>query len=296
MYVPSELFVFSGTKVLRRFVGLAVDFMWHGVQEGDVTERDGDGFRENMRADLRACRSARLHILVPAVLTATLALAVVGFVVVSGAVGTPVDFVSFVELVTINSAWLFGSLFALVGLFVVYPARGNDRSRHAVVGTLVSRWFLVALGVFLGSAVVLLVAVAAFDSFGFVSFVAFAFLTVAVVCAHASVGVTLSAFAGSDERLVLSLLSVYVFFVHLWDTGLVPTVVAIAVVGDPLEVVGSPPALYDVLLASSPYGAYSVLADAAAGVGNGGAVGVAVFALVLWLFVPPAVAAVTADG
>ena len=260
----------------------------------DADTEDG-GFRESLRADLRRCRSARLHILASSVLSATLALAAVAFVVVSGAVGTPVDFASFVGVVTVNSAWLFGSIFALVGLFVAYPARGSgeDRRGSSVVSTLVSRWLFIVIGVVIGSVAVLVVGVTAFDSFGFASFVAFALLTVAVVCVYVSVGVTLSFFVDTDERLVLSLLSVYVFFVHLWDTALLPTLVAMAVVGDAAGVVGSPPPFYDALLALSPYGAYAALSNAA--VSGEGISTVAARMLSFWLFVPPLLAVLLAD-
>ncbi|MDZ7687800.1 MAG: hypothetical protein U5J64_03585 [Halobacteriales archaeon] len=257
------------------------------------TEREDDGFRGSLRADLHRCRTARLHLLVPTVLTATLALGVVAFVVVSGAVGAPADLPSFVELLTTNSAWLFGSVFALVGLFVAYPARSTD-GHASVTGTLVSRCILVALGVVLGSAVVLVVGVTAFESYGFVSFVVFALLTTATVCAYVSVGVTLAALTHTDGRLVLSLLSVYVFFVHLWDTALAPTLVAMAVVGDAGGVVGSPPPFYDTLLALSPYGAYSTLLNTVVGVGDG-YVTVVVLALLFWFFVPPAFAVFFTD-
>jgi len=257
-------------------------------------DKEGGGFSGSLRTDLRRCRSARLHLLTLAVLTATLAFAAVAFVAVSGAVGTPVDFASFVGVVTTNSAWLFGSVFALVGLFVAYPTRARDGKR-GVAGTLVSRWLLVVLGVVIGSVAVLVVGVTAFDSFGIVSFVVFALLTTATICTYVSVGVTLAALTRTDERLVLSLLSVYVFFVHLWDTALVPTLVAMAVVGDGAGVVGSPPPFYDALLALSPYGAYSALSNAVVGGADGGASTVALLALVFWLFVPPLLAVLLAD-
>jgi len=215
--------------------------------------------------------------------------------VMSAAVDAPAEFASFVEVLTTNAAWLFGSVFALVGLFVAYPSTDEDGSRATVIGTLVSRWLVVAVGVFLGFVVVLVVALAAFDAFGFVAFALVVVLTTAHVCAYVSVGVSLAFFTSSDERLVLSLLTVYAFLTFLWDTGLVPTVVAMAVVGDPLEVVGSPPVLYDAMLALSPGGAYSVLADAVAGVGDAGVVGVAAVALLFWLVFPPALASVAAD-
>lgn len=258
----------------------------------DADKGEG-GFRGSLRTDLRRCRSARLHLLVPGVLSATLALAAIAFVIVSGAVGTSVDFSSFVGVVTTNSAWLFGSVFALVGLFVAYPERESDDAHESVFGKLLSRWLLVTLGVVLGSVVVLVVAVAAFDSFGIVSFVAFALLTTATVCAYVSVGVTLAALTRTDERLILSLLSVYVFFVHLWDTALLPTLVAMAVVGDAAGVVGSPPPFYDALLALSPYGAYAALSNAV--VGGGGASTVAVVALFFWLVFPSAIAVFLTD-
>jgi hypothetical protein len=264
-----------------------------------VTDADKEegGFRGSLRADLRRCRSAHLHLLAPGVISATLALAAIAFVVVSGAVGTPVDFVSFVGIVTTNSAWLFGSVFALVGLFVAYPARGSgeDRRGSSVVGTLVLRWLLVVIGVVIGSVAVFAVGVTAFDSFGIVSFIAFALLTMVTVCAYVSIGVTLAALTHTEERLVLSLLSVYVFFVHLWDTALLPTLVAMAVVGDAAGVVGSPPPFYDALLALSPYGAYAALSNAVVGDTGGGVSMVAAFAFFLWLFVPPLLAVLLTD-
>jgi len=262
-----------------------------------VTETEDNSFRGSLHADLRRCRSARLHLLAPVILTATLALGVVTFVVVSGAVGTSVGFVSFVELVTTNSAWLFGSVFALVGLFVAYPARENSGDRHSssVVSTLVSRWLLVTVGFVPGSAVVLVAGVTAFDSFGVLDFVAFAVLTTATVCAYVSVGVTLALLTRTEERLVLSLLSFYFFFVHLWDTALVPTLVAMAVVGDAGGVVGSPPPFYDAVLALSPYGAYAALSNAAVGDAGGEASTVALLALVFWLFVPPLLGVLLVD-
>ena len=177
----------------------------------------------------------------------------------------------------------------------MYPARALDenRIRVAVAGTLVSRWLLVVIGAVIGSVVVLVAGVTTFDSFGIVSFVAFALLTVVVVCAYVSVGVTLSFFVDTDERLVLSLLSVYVFFVHLWDTALLPTLVAMAVVGDAAGVVGSPPPFYDALLALSPYGAYAALSNAA--VSGEGISTVAALMLFFWLFVPPLLIVFLAD-
>ena len=260
----------------------------------DADKGEG-GFRGSLHADLRRCRSARLHLLVPGVLSATLAFAAIAFVVVSAAVGTPVDFSSFVGIVTTNSAWLFGSVFALVGLFIAYPTREGDDAHASIFGTLVSRCLLVVFGVVIGSAVVLVAGVTAFDSFGFPSFVAFALLTTAAVCAYVSVGVTLAVLTCTDARLVLSLLSFYVFFVHLWDTALVPTLVAMAVVGDATGVVGSPPPFYDALLALSPYGAYAALSNAVVGDTGGGVSMVAAFAFFLWLFVPPLFAVLLTD-
>jgi hypothetical protein len=259
---------------------------------GSDADTEDDGFRKSLRADLRRCRSARLHLLASTVLSATLALAAIAFVVVSGAVGTPVDFASFVGIVTVNLAWLFGSVFALVGLFIAYPARAFDGGAP-FLGTLVSRWLLVAVGVVLGSTISLVVAVTAFDSFVIISFVVFALLTTATVCAYVSVGVTLATLISTDGRFVLSLLTVYVFFVHLWDTALVPTLVAMAVVGDAAGVVGSPPPFYNAILALSPHGAYAALSNAV--VGGGGASTVALLALVFWLFVPPLPAVLLTD-
>lgn len=256
-----------------------------------------DGFRDSLRADLNRCREIRLHLLASGVLATTVAAAAVAFLVMSSAVGAGADLASFVEVLSTNAAWLFTSVFALVGLFVAYPARGSDstRSRQSVVGILVSRWLLVAVGILLGFAFLLVVGVFGFDSFSLPGFVVATLLTTAVACAYVSVGVSIAVFTGSDERLVLSLLTVYGVFVFLWDTALVPTLVAMAVVGDPSQVIGTPPGFYDALLAVSPGGAYSALSNAALGTGADGVWGVGTLSLIFWLLLPPAVAAFTVD-
>lgn len=252
-----------------------------------------DGFRDSLRADLRRCREIRLHLLAPGVLAATVAAAAVAFLLMSSAVGADADLASFVEVLSTNAAWLFTSVFALVGLFVAYPA--HDNSRQSVVGVLVSRWLLVAVGILLGFAFLLVVGVSGFGSFSLSGFVMATLLTTAVVCAYVSVGVSLSVFTGTNERLVLSLLTVYGVFVFLWDTALVPTLVAMAVVGDPSQAIGDPPGFYDALLAVSPGGAYSALSNVAVGTGTDGAWGVGTLSLIFWLLFPPAVAAFIVD-
>ncbi|MDZ7731212.1 MAG: hypothetical protein U5K37_10215 [Natrialbaceae archaeon] len=91
------------------------------------------------------------------------------------------------ELLTVNSAWFYTSIFALVGLFVGYAGmqtgeRFEDWS--AMWTLLVGRWLLVAGAVAVAFLVLFpIVAILSYDPFSMAGFAAVGILTAAVVMA-----------------------------------------------------------------------------------------------------------------
>lgn len=265
-----------------------------------VSEEFEEGAAETYaRADLARCIDARLHSLVIGILTVVLAVTALGIAGFSAAFGAQTTLAAFVETLTINAAWFYFSLFALVGLFVAYPAhqwQPNGAHReftsefNRFMGTLASRWLLLAGGVVVAFVFPFLVGLAVFDSFSLVVFLGVTVITVLTLCAYGSVGVAVAAVTRTDGRLVFWLLAIYWVLAFLWETSLVPLVIAMAATGDPEGAIGTPPTLHDVVLAMSPGGAHATLSNAIID-GSVGTVDVIGFlALLAWLVLPPLLA------
>jgi len=250
-----------------------------------------------MFEDINCWREQRLHWLVAGVLVPVLAVTVLGITVFSAAFAAVVTLEGFIEHLTINASWFFVSLFALIGLFVAYPAHETQQefrtlcqSRTVLLGTLFSRWVLVGGSALLAFVVPLVVGAVAFDSFPLVPAIVFATVTALSLMAYTSLGVTLAAVVRSDNRLLLSLLATYWVLAHLWETSLIPLVAGIAVSGDPEVAIGTPPVIHDVLLAMSPSGAHATISQLLV-TGQWGTVeSVAILALLGWLVLPLGVA------
>ena len=267
---------------------------------GDRSDDDSNGRQwvAIARRDARLCRGYRLHWLTLGVLGGAIASGTLMISLLSEALWTSGDFDGFVGLVTTNASWLYTSIFALVGLFVAYPGRdrlvselaaeGHRLNRSTVVGLLVSRWLFAGGGLLGGFAVSFLIAFLAYDPVSVTEYVGFVLVTTLMALAYVSVGVGLSLAVRSDERFILSILAFYGFVAFLWDTTLVPTLLTIAMTGDPVGAIGTPPGWYDLLVTFSPGGAHETL-SAAVLMGTGSTVDVVALAVLLgWLTLPPA--------
>lgn len=267
------------------------------------TEEQAADVGEAIRIDLERCRSYRLASLVTGVLVVVLgatALAIAGFSVAFPAQTT---LTGFVETITTNAAWFYFSLFALVGLFLAFPAhertdngrRTISNSRTEFVGTLLSRWVLLSVAVVVASLIPLAIGIATFDEFGIGAFLGFVVVTALTLCGYTAIGLSFAAVTRTDTRLVFWLLAFYWLLAFIWETSLLPLVVAIAVTGDPEGTIGDPPTIHDALLAASPGGAHASISDALVGAGFGTVEGVAVLSLLAWLVVPPVLASWRTD-
>ena len=252
---------------------------------------------EAVRADIQQCRDGKIHWLTAIVLTLVFGATAIGLSLFSDAFDAEMTLTGFVELLTLNAAWLFFSLLALVGLFIAFgpsaSLAGGNRYHNPVpgiLGVLVSRWMLVGGSVLIAFVIPFIVGLTMFDSFSIGVFLGVVILTVLVICAYASVGVALAAVAKSDTRLVLWLLSVYWVVVFLWETSILPLLVAFATGADPETALGTPPLIHDLLLAASPGGAHAALSETLLHGGFGSVKLVAVLALVGWLVLPPVLA------
>ncbi len=257
---------------------------------GDPTEQT---VGEAMRQDIDRWRALRLHWLVIGVLFPTFAITTIGITGFSAAFAAVMTFEGLIEHFTVNASWFFVSLYALVGLFVAYPAHKQQdgskmlgQSRPVLVGTLFSRWLLVGGSVLLSFVVPVLLAIVAFDSVSLLPALGFAFLTALCLMAYVAIGLTLGTLIESNNRFVLSLLVAYWVLAHLWDTSLIPLIAAIAVTGDPEGAIGTPPQIHDILLAMSPSGAYATLSNAVVSGGLDTLSIVALLALSGWLMLP----------
>ncbi len=264
---------------------------------GSSKQQAGNIIREAMYEDINRWREQRLHWLVAGVLVPVLAVTVVGITGFSAAFAAVVTLEGVIEHLTINASWFFVSLFALIGLFVAYPAhetqnelRALCQSRTVLLGTLLSRWVLVGGSVLLAFVAPFVVGAVAFDSFPLVPAIAFATVTALSLIAYTSLGVALAAIVRSDNRFLLSLLATYWVLAHLWETSLIPLVAGIAVTGDPELAIGTPPVIHDVLVAISPSGAHTTLSQWLI-TGQWGTVeSVAILTLLGWLVLPLGVA------
>lgn len=253
------------------------------------------GMRELIRADIDRWRERRLHWIVAGIFTAALGVTAVAIVGFSAAFGAQTTLAGFVELLTINAAWFFFSLFALVGLFVGFPLHEHDFSTEdelgrELIGVLCSRWLLLSVSVIAGFVVPAIVGVLFFDAFSILGLLAVSILTAVVLCAYAAGGIAVVVVARSAERVVFWLLTIYWLLVFLWESSLVPLVIGAALTGDPEGAIGTPPLVHDLLLAASPGGAHASLSNAVVSGGFGTVELVAAVALVGWLVVPPVLA------
>lgn len=257
----------------------------------------GNTIRRAMREDINRWEERRLHWLVAGVLVPVLAATVLGITGFSAAFAAVVTLEGLIEHLTINASWFFVSLFAIVGLFVAYPAHETEnelrtlcQSRTVLLGTLFSRWMLVGGSVLLAFVLPLVIGAVAFDSFPLIPAIGFAVVTALSLMAYTSLGVALASVVRSDNRFLLSLLATYWVLAHLWETSLIPLVVAIAVTGEPELTIGAPPVIHDVLLAISPSGAQATISQLLI-TGQWGVVeAVALLALFGWLVLPLTVA------
>lgn len=252
---------------------------------------------EITREDLGICREARIHWLTVAIPSVVLTVTAVGLVTFSAAFGAEMTLTGFVEILTVNAAWLFFSLVALMGLFVAVPFRESLRSQHRfkrpttrLLGVLLSRWILVGGGLLVGFLGPLVVGLLFFDAVSPLLFIGVVVLTVLVGCAWTAVGVALAAVSRSDSRLVLWLLTVYWVVVFLFETSVVPLFASLAAGADPETVIGTPPLLHDLILAATPGGAHAIISAALMESRFGGIEVFALGALGAWLVVPPIVA------
>jgi len=269
---------------------------------GEQTDADADRdttalgrLRTAARADLGRVRRRNLHLLAVLALAVPLIAGGTVLAVFADVFASRSTLPDFVALLAVNAAWFYTGVFALVGLFVAYPghdgADGRARLRDSpaeLLGTLLSRWLLVASSVAVGFALVFVLALVTYEPFSIPAFLAVAVLTMLSVSGYVSAGVAAAALARSAERFVGALLGVYATVLFLWDSALLPVAISVAVTGDAEGTIGTPPAVHDGLLALSPGGAHAELVGAA--LGTTGVSPVAAVALVAWLAVPPTVA------
>lgn len=250
------------------------------------------------REDLAACTDAGLHWLVAGI-----------FVVAMGATGTTVallseafytsgDLSGTIELLSTNAAWLFTSLVALVGLFVAVPGHLDDRDRRVspdqFLGWLVGRSVLVAAGALAGCVAVLAVGSLAYASFSPTAFVAFALATTGLAVAYTSIGVTVTALASTPARVVGWLLAVYFVLVFVWNTWIAPLGILLVASGGQPDALAARPGWFDVLVSTSPGGAYGTLGQGIAEGSVGALEAFAAVALIAWIVVPAAVGSLVA--
>lgn len=253
------------------------------------------GIWELIRADIDRWRERRLHWVVAGIFVTVLGVTALAFVGFSAAFSAQTTLAGFVELLTVNAAWFFFSLFALVGLFVGFPLHAHDFSRtdelgRELIGAFCSRWLLLSVSVVAGFVVPALVGILFFDAFSILGLLGVSILTAVTLCAYAGAGLAVVVVAQSVERVVFWLLTFYLLLAFLWESSLIPLVIGAALIGDPEGAIGTPPLVHDLLLAASPGGAHASLSTAFVS-GNFGIVGlVAAVALVGWLVVPPVLA------
>lgn len=281
------------------------------------------GWRVAARSDLGACVDADLHRIVPAIFVVALGTAGVATALLSEAFYATGDLPGTIRLLSSDAAWLFGSLVALVGLFVGYPtfeggrggsardtlsrgastrdalshgaptrdavSRGGS-ARERFVGRLISRWLIVGGGVLVGFLALCVVAVVAYDPFSPLAFVAFALSTAALSLAYAGLGVAVSTAAGTRRRALAWLLAAFFGLIVLWDTWVLPLGLLLIAAGGNPDVLAARPGWFDGLVAASPGGAYAEIGAALVADSGGISVTVAVAALVAWILAPPAIA------
>ena len=244
-----------------------------------------EGLLEEALSDLARSRETGLLAFVVVVCSGTVTVAGGAMAGVSWALFTTGDLSGLVALLTSNAAWLFTTVFALVGLFVAYPRLEAGVEPSAIPGLVAGRWVLVAVGVTPGLALVGVVGVLAYDPFSAGGYLAFAVLTVLVLTAFVSLGALVRVVAGSGERAIVGLLSTYFLLVFLWDTTIVPLLIALPLVGEPADALGAQPGWFEWLVALSPGRAYAAAAE---GVVNGptALAGFGVVVLLAWVVLP----------
>lgn len=269
---------------------------------GESAGPTGSTWRAVARTDVQAWRAVRLHWIVGGIFVVTLGGAGVATAALSEAFYTSGDLPGTIGLLSGNAGWLFGSLVALVGLFVGVPAlrEGSDgreepASPRSITGRVLGRGALVGVALLAGLVTLFVVALAAFEPFSILAFLAFAVATIALGVAYASVGVAVASVARSTPRAVGWLLALYVALTLLWDTWIVPLgLLLVSSGGDPAVLAGRP-GWFDGLVAVSPGGAHAALAEAVVADEVTAVTGVALVALVAWLVLPPALATGVAD-
>lgn len=271
--------------------------MSRAIDAGATDDADSPTYREVARSDLRACADAGLHWIVGVIFVGLFGAVGATMALVSEAVYTTGDLAGTIELVTTNAAWLVTSLFALVGLFVGWPAFGDGTpgGRAAILGRLCSRWLLVAAGVGAGLVTLLVVAVVAYDPFSPVAFAAFALATVALALAYTSLGVAVSTVVATPGRAVGWLVAIYATLVVLWESWIIPLGLLLVVSGGSSDVLVARPDWFDALVAASPGGAYAVLGDGIVAGSVETLEGYALGVALAWLVLPPAIAIVISD-
>jgi len=264
------------------------------TQQTTKTTATQKEFTDLLRADLDRCRESRLHLLVTGILTVVLGVTAVSVMGFAGAFNTQATLSGFVQTLTINTAWFFFSLFALIGLFIAYPAH-SDRgtlgsSKQTLAGTLASRWLLVSVAATVAFILPFVIGLLIFDDFSVLAFLGVVGLTALTLSAYTSIGVSLAAVVDAQTRLVFWLLAVYWVLIFLWETSVMPLVIAIGVTGEGVGAIGTPPTVHDALLTLSPGGAHASLSNAFLGSEFGVVELVAAGALLGWLVLPPALA------
>lgn len=252
-----------------------------------LKQSEGPTVLELARMDLEETWDSGLLWLVVLALSGATGIAGVALTGLSWALFTTGDLPGYVTLVTASAAWLFTSLFAIVGLFCAYPRIDSSTAPEHITGLLVGRWLLVGIGVLPGLAIVGLVGALTYDPFSLPVYLGFVVLTVLVLAAYVSIGVTIRLVTDSGERAIAGLLGTYVGLVFLWDTTIVPLLLAAPVVG--ADAVGNPPGWLDGIIALSPGRAYAATAEGLLE-GIGLVEGFAALVLCSWIVLPPLVA------
>lgn len=257
---------------------------------------DDDGpadWRDVARREWHVAIETRLLHAVVGLFVLTFAITAVLALVLSAQFFTTADLQGVATLISQSAAWLYGSLLALVGLFAGLAAadrtRGDGPARATVPGTLAATGAVVGGGVTVGLAVLLLIALVAFDPIAPGPALALMVGGVGAALAYVSLGVAIGALLSCLHRAMAAALATYVALVLLWDTWILPLGILVLVTGADLAALGTPPGWFDVLVATSPGGAFGALV--AWSVGEVGApVGVGGLALLAWIAIPPVVA------
>lgn len=252
---------------------------------------------ESVSADFHRCRNQRLHWLVTAILTVVFAITTVGVLGFSEAMGIETRLDDFVDLITVNAAWIFGSLFALIGLFFAVPAHEYKADRRTVTtslphlwGVLLSRWLQLVGATMIAFLLPFVVLAIGYDRFDILTAVVFPFLIALSLCAYLSIGMAIAVLVRSTLRLIGVLLAIYWIFAFLWETSILPLLGTILITGEAETTIGAPPFLHDLLLAVSPNGTLWALAQALLTGDLGVLEAAALLALVGWLLVVPVLA------